>query len=189
MLQKTYGNSSSVPISKGGFSFNGPLKIQQLLILVLPLFFASGCSVAMALNGNQQPNFEAFEVGSKRQHVELQLGQPISSEQLEGGNRRNAYHFEMGNSPNGHRALWNLYMDLATFGIWEIPGTVIESQMGDEEVTYVVYDQNDRVVAIEGYTPPEPSPALKEAIDAQTRQGGQSANQSHLGTNESPTDE
>ncbi|MDT7042584.1 hypothetical protein [Candidatus Nitronereus thalassa] len=135
--------------------------------LILVLLFSSGCSVAMALNGKPQPNFEAFEVGSKRQMVELQLGTPVSSEPLEGGRHRDAYQFEMGNSPNGHRALWNLYMDFATFGIWEIPGTVIEGVMGEEELTYIVYDQNDRVVSIEGYTPPKPSPALQEAIAAQ----------------------
>lgn len=139
------------------------------LPLILCLLFTPGCSVGMALNGTPQPNFEAFEVGDKRQQVEVQLGQPISSEQVDGGRSRDAYQFEMGNSPNGHRALWNLYMDFATFGIWEIPGTAIEGVMGEEEVTYIVYDQDDRVVAIEGYTPPEPSPALRKAIEDQKR--------------------
>ncbi len=38
---------------------------------------ATGCSVAMALSGNPEPNFKAFEIGSSRQVVETQLGQPI----------------------------------------------------------------------------------------------------------------
>ena len=159
--------------------------MQPLLLLSYILLLTSGCSVAMALNGNQQPSFEAFEVGSKRQHVELQLGNPISSEQLEGGYRRDTYQFEMGNSPNGHRALWNLYMDLATLGIWEIPGTVIEGRMGDEKVTYIVYDQNDRVVSIEGFTPPEPSPALQQAIEAQKRHAGQFPSQNEVDSDDS----
>lgn len=143
--------------------------MRNVILLILILLCNSGCSVAMALNGKPQPKFEAFEVGSKRQQVEVQLGKPISLEQVDGGKSREAYQFEVGNSPNGHRALWNLYMDFATLGIWEIPGTAIEGVMGEEKITYIVYDQNDQVVAIEGYTPPEPSPALQQAIEDQKR--------------------
>jgi len=129
----------------------------------------SGCSVAMALHGNPEPNFKAFEVGSSRQQVEIQLGKPVSSEQLGEGKKKDTYRFELGNSPNGHRAMMNLYIDLATIGLWEIPGTVVEAMMGHYEETRITYDANDRVLAIEGYTPPEPTGALKEAIEAQEK--------------------
>jgi len=52
---------------------------------LLPLL--SGCSVAMALSGTPEPNFEAFEVGSSRKQVEIQLGSPIASQQLDGGKK------------------------------------------------------------------------------------------------------
>lgn len=135
------------------------------------LLALAGCSVAMALNGNPEPNFKAFEVGSSRQQVEIQLGKPIVSQPLEEGKKKDSYRFEIGNSPNGHRAMMNLYIDLATFGIWELPGTIVEAMMGHEEETRIIYDANDRVLAIEGYTPPQPTGTLKEAIEAQEKVG------------------
>lgn len=135
------------------------------------LLALAGCSVAMALNGNPEPNFKAFEVGSSRQQVEIQLGKPVVSQPLGEGKKKDSYRFEIGNSPNGHRAMMNLYIDLATLGIWELPGTIVEAMMGHEEETRIIYDANDRVLAIEGYTPPQPAGTLKEAIEAQEKVG------------------
>lgn len=134
------------------------------------LLALAGCSVAMALSGNPEPNFKAFEVGSSRRQVEIQLGKPVASQPLGVGKKKDTYHFEIGNSPNGHRALMNFYIDLGTIGLWELPGTIVEAMMGHEEETRIVYDANDRVLAIEGYTPPEPTGALKEAIEVQEKQ-------------------
>ena len=145
---------------------NIPSKLARLLC-ILPMPLIQACSVAMALHGNQQPNFQAFEVGSKRKHVEIQLGQPVDSHQMEDGKRRDTYRFEMGNSPNGHRAIMNLYLDLVTFGLWEIPGTVVEGIMGEEEETHIIYGPDGTVLAIEGYSPPEPLEEIQEANDAQ----------------------
>jgi len=126
----------------------------------------------MALNGSPQPNFQAFENGSTRQQVEIQLGQPVSTKPMGEGKRRDTYRFEVGNSPNGHRALMNLYLDLATFGLWELPGTVVEGVMGEDKETHIIYGPDDRVLLIEGYTPPPPTGVLKEAIDAQRQFSG-----------------
>ena len=122
---------------------------------VLFLMMCSGCSVAMALNGSPQPDFEAFDVGSSRKQVEIQLGQPVNSETLDNGNIKDLYVFEVGNSPNGGRATMNFYLDFATLLLWEIPGTIIELMMGEDQETFVVYDQFDRVVRIGGYRPHE----------------------------------
>ncbi len=135
--------------------------VSACLLFVLP-----GCSVAMALHGNPEPNFKAFEVGSSRQVVEIQLGKPIASQVLDDGRKRDTYQFEMGNSPNGHRALMNLYIDFATIGIWELPGTIIEARMGRKEESQIIYTAEDRVAVIEGYAPPAPSAALQESIEA-----------------------
>lgn len=141
---------------------------QTLIVTAMWILLTStGCSVAMALSGTPQPDFKAFEVGSSRQLVEFQLGQPITSRPLGNGSREDTYRYEMGNSPNSHRALMNLYIDVATFGLWEVPGTIIEALMGETKETSIVYNSADRVVAIEGYVPPEPRRALKEAIAAQ----------------------
>src|SRR5207244_7846768 len=101
------------------------------------LLALAGCSVAMALHGTPEPNFKAIEVGSSRQIVEIQLGKPVASQPLADGKKKDTYRFEMGNSPNGHRALMNFYIDLYTIGIWEIPGTIIEAMMGHKEEAYI----------------------------------------------------
>lgn len=137
------------------------------IVPVLVLMLTSGCSIAMALSGNPQPNFDAFDVGSTRKQVEIQLGPPVNDETLDNGNVKSLYAFEVGNSPNGHRAAMNFYIDLATLFLWEIPGTIIEGTMGEDQETFVVYDKTDRVVRIGGYRPPEPSQELQEARDAQ----------------------
>jgi hypothetical protein len=126
-----------------------------------------GCSVAMALNGHQEPNFDAFEIGSSRKHVEIQLGIPIASKMLDEGKKEDTYKYEMGNSPNGARATTYFYYDLATIGLAEPIFSLIEIFQGHDEYSYVVYSPDDRVVAISGYRPPPLSPEMKAAQEAQ----------------------
>ena len=139
------------------------------LCLVLLLASFSGCSVAMALNGKPEPNFEAFEKGSSRKQVEIQLGQPVSETSLTDGQKETVYHYEMGNSPNGARATLYFYYDLATIGFAEPVFTLIELFQGHTEESRVTYDAQDRLVRIDGYRPPEPDPALKAALKEQEK--------------------
>jgi hypothetical protein len=129
----------------------------------------SGCSILMAMSGTPEPNFDAFQVGSTRQQVEEQLRGPVSSEVLPDGKRVSTYHYEMGNAPNGHRALMNAYIDFYTLGIWELPATIIEAMMGHDEESRIVYGPDDRVLEIHGYRPPPPSAVELEAIEAQKK--------------------
>lgn len=126
-----------------------------------------GCSIAMALNGHQEPNFDAFEVGSSRKQVEIQLGTPVSSKILEEGKKEDTYKYEMGNSPNGGRATLYFYYDLATIGLAEPIFSLIEVFQGHDEYSYVTYSHDDRVVAINGYRPPPLAQEMKAAQEAQ----------------------
>lgn len=137
----------------------------RLIVLAALLAASGGCSVFMAMSGTPSPDFDAFEIGSSRQIVEFQLGAPKASERLPDGRSRDTYEFEVGNSPNNHRALMNLYIDLATLGLYEIPGTLIEASMGEMQRTSIVYDQDHRVVAIEGYAPPPRAAEHQKAIE------------------------
>jgi hypothetical protein len=136
---------------------------------IASLLMLSGCSIAMALHGNQEPNFDAFEVGSTRKQVEIQLGTPVSTTVLADGTKEDTYQYEMGNSPNGARATLYFYYDLATVGLAEPIFTLIELFQGHDEVTKVVYGSDDHVLDIKGYIPPAPSPELKAAQDAQAQ--------------------
>ena len=131
------------------------------------ILMLSGCSVAMALNGHPEPNFDAFEVGSTRKQAEIQLGIPISTKTLEDGKKEETYKYEMGNVSNGARATLYFYYDLATFGFAEPVFSLIEVFQGHDEETQIVYGADDRILEIKGYRPPPPSPELKAAQEAQ----------------------
>ena len=137
------------------------------IFFVLYLFSMTGCSVIMALNGEPEPDFDLIKVGLTRSEAEGQLGKPIHSELTRAGLKKDSYEFERGDPPNGHRALMNLYIDLATIGLWEFPGTIIEAMMGEDQTTILTYSSNDRIQQIEGYVPPEPSQEHQEAVKAQ----------------------
>jgi hypothetical protein len=127
----------------------------------------SGCSIAMAMHGQQEPNFEAFDVGSTRKQVEIQLGTPVQTQSIEDGKKEDTYRFEMGNSPNPARATLYFYYDLATLGLAEPIFSLIEVFQGHTEESRITYDTDDHVIGIQGYTPPQPTPSLKQAMEAQ----------------------
>jgi hypothetical protein len=136
---------------------------------IASLVMLSGCSVAMALHGNQEPNFDAFERGSTRKQVEIQLGTPLSTTARTDGTKEDTYQYEMGNSPNGARATLYFYYDVFTLGLAEVVFTPIELFQGHDEVTKIVYSPDDHVLDIKGYIPPSPSPEVKAAQEAQAQ--------------------
>jgi hypothetical protein len=136
---------------------------------IASVMMLSGCSVAMALHGNQEPNFEAFEIGSTRKQVEIQLGTPSSTTARTDGTKEDTYQYEIGNSPNGARATLYFYYDVFTIGLAEVIFTPIELFQGHDEETKIVYTSDDRVLDIKGYTPAPPSPEMKAALEAQAQ--------------------
>ncbi len=138
--------------------------VSLFLLLIL-----SGCSIAMALHGHPEPNFDNIKVGASNEEVELELGKSVSSRLLESGNREDMFKYEMANSPNPGRATMYGYIDLATFGLAEPILSIIELFQGHEEETAVVYNSHNRVIDIIGYRPPPPSPALTTAEESQRR--------------------
>jgi hypothetical protein len=105
-----------------------------------------GCSVGMALSGSPNPNLGAVKAGASRGEIEMHLGSPISSTQLEGGHRADLYQYEIGNEPSAGRAAGHAVMDVLTLCLWEIVGTPIEAVQGDKYTATVEYDENDKVI-------------------------------------------
>src|SRR5207249_2311824 len=101
--------------------------------------------------------------------VEIQLGTPLSTTSGTDGTKEDTYKYEMGNSPNGARATLYFYYDVFSFGLAEIIFTPIELFQGHDEVTKIQYSPDDRVLDINGYIPPPPSPELKAAQEAQAQ--------------------
>lgn len=133
------------------------------------LLILSGCSIAMALHGHPEPNFDIIQVGATSQEVEFEFGTPASSMQLENGNHEEKFTYEMANSPNPGRATVYGYIDFATFGLAEPILTLIELFQGHDEETTVVFNSDNKVIDVTGYRPPPPSPALITAEESQSK--------------------
>ena len=108
----------------------------------------TGCSIGMALSGNEEPDLGAFGVGSTRGEVELHLGSPVSSASNPDGARTDVYEYELGNEPSAGRAIGHGIMDVMTLGIWEVIGTPIEGVQGEKRRITITYGTDDRVLAI-----------------------------------------
>lgn len=147
---------------------DGSLSSFSAAILCL-LLTLSGCSIAMALHGHPEPNFDNINVGATTEDVEFEFGKPVSSRQLESGKREDTFKYEMANSPNPGRATMYGYIDLATIGLAEPILTLIELWQGHEEETTVIFNDENRVIEITGYRPPSPSPAILSAEESQRR--------------------
>ena len=130
----------------------------------------SGCSIAMALHGHPEPNFDNINVGTTREEVELEFGKPVSTRQLENGKYEEKFQYEMGNTPNpGRAAMWG-YAWLTIIGILGEPiYSLIELMQGSDEETRVVFDANNRAVDIAGYRPALPSPVVLSAEESQRK--------------------
>jgi hypothetical protein len=129
----------------------------------------SGCSIAMALHGNKEPNFEYIKAGATKEEIDFEFNQVGTSKDIEDGKTEVTYKYEKGNSPNPGRATVNGYLDLYTLGLAEPILTVIELLQGDDVETQVVYSPDKRALEIHGYTPPPPSAELKAAQEEQEK--------------------
>ena len=129
----------------------------------------SGCSIAMALSGNKQPNFDYIAVGAPRNQVEAEFGHPTATNESTDGKQEATYNYEMGNSPNTGRAWVNFYIDLATIGLAEPILSIIELFQGHDEETRIVYGPDNKILDIHGYTPPPVSKVVIEAEESQEK--------------------
>ena len=109
----------------------------------------AGCSVGMALSGEENPDLGAIRVGAPRGEVELHLGAPVRSASLDDGRRADVYRYQIGNQPSAGRAIGHGVMDVLTLGLWEVVGTPIEGVQGETYHATITYDRDDRVVDIQ----------------------------------------
>lgn len=138
----------------------------SLLLIILGFLGSlnlSGCSIAMALHGAPEPDFNHIKIGSTREQIDFEFNQPGEEKTVENGKIEVTDKYEMGNGSNPARAtIYGLY-DLLYIGIPEPIFTLIELFQGHDEETRVVYGSNKVALDIQGYTPPPPSEAMKAA--------------------------
>ena len=122
------------------------------LVATYVLAANTGCAVYLAGTGQPGTNLEALGVGTSEQEVERQLGTPSSSEPLGAGKRLSRYRIELAKQPNYARSAVHILLDLVTYGIWELPGSIYElrSEHRSGDVG-IVYGSDDHVLEIQDY--------------------------------------
>lgn len=120
------------------------------LVAAYVLAANTGCAVYLAGKGQPGTNLEALGVGTSEQEVERQLGTPSSIEPLGAGKRLSRYRIELAKQPNYARSAVHILLDLVTYGVWELPGSIYElrSEHRKGEVGFV-YGPDDHVLEIQ----------------------------------------
>ena len=133
----------------------------SVLILLFSLGLSS-CSVIMAMSGEEEPDFKILQPGSSQEEVEAQLGEPVQSEP-NGSDVKNTYIYETGDPPDGSRALAHLFLNLYTFGLYELVGTYAELfvHVGEDKKIDVIYGDDGKVKELS-----EPIPADQKEASA-----------------------
>ena len=128
------------------------------VVLVLSVFWLTGCSVLLALDGNTDRDYSLLKQGTPRKHILAKFGEPLSTE-IKEGRKVDTYEFDEGDEPAPHRVGVHLMADVITWGAWELIATPFEYFQG-EDVTYVVEYGYDDIV--ESVSPPPPGQSLPE---------------------------
>jgi len=124
------------------------IKVLSTLILIV---LCSGCSVGMALSGNEETDTTVFYEGAERSFVQAKAGLPDSAVQDKDGAWIDTYVIVKGNDPSAGRAIGHGVMDVLTLGLWEVVGTPIEAVAGSEEHDrfIIYYDEDNRIYRVQ----------------------------------------
>jgi hypothetical protein len=127
------------------------LKNFCMILVCATLLFNTGCSVYMAANQPGVKDVELLKVGTSRNLLIAEFGQPVSSGVDGDGREYDKFSFKQGYSSGAKvgRAVLHAVADVLTYGLWEVIGTPVEATFGGEEITYeVTYDRNDQIAQI-----------------------------------------
>ena len=125
--------------------------------ILLVCLLVSGCSVGMAMSGQEQKDTSILFPGAPRQVVIAKLGPPETSVKDKDGNYVDSYVIVKGNAPSTGRAVAHGALDVVTLGVWEVVGTPMEMGAGREDVSRVIiyYDATEKIrdlqkIAVDG---------------------------------------
>ena len=125
--------------------------------ILLVCLLVSGCSVGMAMSGQEQKDTSILFPGAPRQVVIAKLGPPETSVKDKDGNYVDSYVIVKGNAPSTGRAVAHGALDVVTLGLWEVVGTPMEMGAGREDVSRVIiyYDATEKIrdlqkIAVDG---------------------------------------
>ena len=108
------------------------------LVNLCCLLMTSGCSVGMAMSGEEQKDTSILFPGSPRAVVIAKLGPPETSTKDEKGCYTDSYHITKGNTPSTGRAVAHAGLDVLTLGLWEVVGTPMEMGAAKENHSRII---------------------------------------------------
>ncbi len=119
-------------------------KIMILCLLVLTLGL-TGCSVQMAGSIKDPYENSTMAYGRDRSFVISQIGQPIKTD-MKGDSVFDMYRIKRNSRGWGYfRAVVYSFLDVGTFGLWELIGTPLERFIQTDEEVTIEYDQNQKI--------------------------------------------
>lgn len=95
--------------------------------------FTSGCSVGMAMSGEEQKDTSVVFPGSPRAVVIAKLGAPETTVTNDAGETVDSWLIVKGNEASGGRAAMHAGLDVFTLGLWEVIGTPLEMGAANED--------------------------------------------------------
>lgn len=123
------------------------LKFILVVFITICTLWVSGCSVGMAMSGEEQKDTSILFPGSPRVVVIAKLGPPETSTKDANGCYVDSYYIVKGNKPSTGRAVAHAGLDVVTLGLWEVVGTPMEMGAANENHSrYVIYyDAEDEI--------------------------------------------
>ncbi len=128
--------------------------MRKIFLLVVLAYYSSlltGCSVGMAMSGEEQKDTSILFPGSPRAVVIAKLGPPETSTKSDDGSYTDSYLIVKGNAPSTGRAVAHGALDVVTLGLWEVVGTPMEMGAGKEDASRIIiyYDIEDKIKDIQ----------------------------------------
>jgi len=123
------------------------LQYRSIMVMILSLLFISNCSVYMAANQPDKKDIGLFAVGTPKNLLISEFGNPISTT-TKNGKTIDIYSFLQGYSTGAKvgRTIGHGAADILTLGLWEVVGTPTEVTFDGDKMAYeVTYDDNDRI--------------------------------------------
>ena len=127
------------------------LKNICILLVCATLLLNTGCSVYMAATQPGLKNVELLKVGTTRDLLIAEFGDPVTSGVDGDGREYDKFSFVQGYSAGAKagRAILHVVADVLTHGLWEVLGTPLEATFDGDKITYeVTYDRNERIAQI-----------------------------------------
>ena len=127
--------------------------LKKIFLLTICCFFLSttGCSVYMAAVQPGVKNVELLQIGTPRDILIAEFGEPVASGVDGDGRQYDKFSFTQGYSTGVKisRAVFHVVADVLTHGLWEVVGTPLEATFDGKEITYeITYNENEKIAQI-----------------------------------------